>query len=250
MSVVGADGTSAVALLDDFGSGAVPTLAMRRARGTAAAPTAVQGGDPLGNIAIYGRGATTYSAAPRVFFQGQAAENWTDTAQGANIYLYGTIPGGTTLAALATFSGLQGSQLLGTTTNDNAQAGWVGEEVFAANGGGVAMAAQTGTAGTNLATLALTAGDWDVQGQIMLRPTGTATGGIGSVNSASGTIAAPFSSDASTYSSVGVSFSTDTYFNLPSVRISIPNTQNVYLVGQLQGVGGTGFGIMRARRRR
>ena len=238
------------ATLDAYGTGVAPGIEMRIARGTAAAPTATQNGDPLGYVIFDGYGTALAQSA---YITAAATENWSASAGGSRISIFATqngSPPGTAGVEVGRFTVGNGVQLLGTQTNDNAPAGWVGEEVFASNGGGVAMAAQTGTAGTNLATLALTAGDWDVQGQIMLRPTGTATSAIGSVNSASGTIPAPFSSDASTYSSVGVAFSTDTYFNLPSVRISIPNTQNVYLVGQLQGVGGTGFGIMRARRRR
>ena len=59
---------------------------MRTARGTALAPTAVQLGDDLGFFGLAGYGATGFgggNAAMAAF----AGENWTDTAQGAGLYL-------------------------------------------------------------------------------------------------------------------------------------------------------------------
>jgi hypothetical protein len=62
----------------------------RNARGTAAAPAAVQTGDSLGYFAAGGYGAThfgdDFSAGMATF----AGENFTDTAQGAGVYLAST----------------------------------------------------------------------------------------------------------------------------------------------------------------
>ena len=68
----------------------------RTARGTIAAPTAVQLGDELGGFAATGRGPTgfgDFSAGMGTF----AGENWTDTAQGAGLY-FATTPLGTSEA--------------------------------------------------------------------------------------------------------------------------------------------------------
>ena len=60
--------------------GALPVV-YRAARGTPAAPSAVQTNDILGGLAVRGYGATTFSAGRgQVMFK--AAENWTDEANG------------------------------------------------------------------------------------------------------------------------------------------------------------------------
>jgi hypothetical protein len=82
------------AVLDNYGTAGGPNLYLRKARGTAAAPTAVQAGDTIGNVQFFARGATGYSPGS-AFVSGIAAENITDTAQGGQLSL-GTITVGTT----------------------------------------------------------------------------------------------------------------------------------------------------------
>ena len=64
LHVTAADSTPGRVLVDTFGT-ANPVFAMRAARGTAAAPSAVQATDILGVLAGYGYGAASYSAVPR-----------------------------------------------------------------------------------------------------------------------------------------------------------------------------------------
>ena len=59
-------------------------VATRTARGTAAAPTAIQDGDELGGFGMTGYGATGFGEFG-AGMGGFAAENWTDTAQGAGV---------------------------------------------------------------------------------------------------------------------------------------------------------------------
>ncbi|HEY6508355.1 MAG TPA: hypothetical protein VIY56_10105, partial [Vicinamibacterales bacterium] len=59
-----------------------PYYMARRARGTPGAPTAVQTGDGLSGIYGQGYGATGFGAAFTGGMTVQAAQNWTDTAQG------------------------------------------------------------------------------------------------------------------------------------------------------------------------
>lgn len=80
LQVGGVDGSVARGLVDAFGSNALLTL--RRADGTAAAPTAVQLNDLLGSLHFSGYGATAYGSG-RSAISSFAAENWTDTAQGS-----------------------------------------------------------------------------------------------------------------------------------------------------------------------
>lgn len=70
---------------------------------------------------------------------------------------------------------IQGTgQILGTTTNDSAATGNVGEYVSATLGSSVAVALTT-TATSNLTSLSLTAGDWDVHSNIGFFPGSSAT---------------------------------------------------------------------------
>ncbi|MEI7528773.1 MAG: hypothetical protein WCK76_07500 [Elusimicrobiota bacterium] len=95
---VAADGVTSRLLLDTYqggsGSGTTSVLNLRLARGTAAAPSAVQTNDMLGLFAGYGYAATGYSGA-KVSIQFKIAENWTDSAQGTYMSFYTTTAGTT-----------------------------------------------------------------------------------------------------------------------------------------------------------
>ena len=94
--ISGGDGAAAQVLFDGFG--AAGTVAFRTAKGTAAAPAAVTAGLALGGVAALGYGATGYSASARAQVQFQAAETWTDAAQGTRIAFGTTRPGSLTVA--------------------------------------------------------------------------------------------------------------------------------------------------------
>jgi len=89
-------GTSDPASITVDGIGIVgPNFMFRRARGTAAAPTAVQSGDGLLFLVARGYGATGFSSSGRANISMYAAENWSDTAQGTYM-AFKTTPTGTT----------------------------------------------------------------------------------------------------------------------------------------------------------
>lgn len=88
----GTDATSIQALIDSYGTGANPLLRYRRARGTAASPSAVQTADNIGGQQCVGYGATAYGGV-RSQFASFAIENWTDSAQGT-YWQFSTTPGG------------------------------------------------------------------------------------------------------------------------------------------------------------
>src|SRR4029077_4886616 len=79
------------------------------------------------------------------------------TITGATRQVLAVNPAGTALA----FAQPQGDQLLGTATNDNATAGNVGEYIESVIPAGAAIAITSAT-NTNLTSISLTAGDWDV----------------------------------------------------------------------------------------
>jgi len=66
-----------------------PNIVLLTARGTRAAPSAVQAGDELGGLSAGGYGATGFGNGG-VGLGGIAAENWTDTAQGAALMFAAT----------------------------------------------------------------------------------------------------------------------------------------------------------------
>ena len=67
-----------------------PNIVLRTARGTRAAPSAVQAGDELGGVFVTGYGATGFLDEGGAGFGAFVAENWTDTAQGTALVLAAT----------------------------------------------------------------------------------------------------------------------------------------------------------------
>lgn len=154
-----------------------------------------------------------------------------------------TFTGTVTVAALTATGAITPSQtagIVGTTTNNNANAGSVGEYVTA-NATSVA-AFGSGTAG-NITSISLTAGDWDVTGLA------TAVGGttVTSVGGGISTTSATFGA-LGTYVSQVATVGQGMAVTLP-VRISIAGTTTVYLVANCIYTGTpTMSGLIRARR--
>lgn len=73
-----------------FSDTVFPVYAARRARGTAAAPSAVQQDDIIASFGANGYGATGFPTTGRAAFRVCAAQNWTDIAQGAYLAFYST----------------------------------------------------------------------------------------------------------------------------------------------------------------
>lgn len=112
--VVGANGSTVRLLVDAFGPVAA-SIDMRKANNTAGSPTAVGANEILGQLTWQGRGATSYNGGSRAKIIATAAENYTDTAQGAFMSFHVTPTGGLTAveAMRIASSGFVG---IGTTT--------------------------------------------------------------------------------------------------------------------------------------
>jgi hypothetical protein len=133
--------------------------------------------------------------------------------------------------------------LPGTATNDSAAAGQVGE-VITAISGAVALAAGTVT---NICTLTLTAGDWDVSGELW--GLGSANGYLhGAINTVSATLPTG-PNGSSSYSSITDAGLGDTIMAISPCVILINAPISVYLIAQ-SGVALTGVGKLFARRAR
>lgn len=120
-----------------------------------------------------------------------------------------------------------GVDILGTTTNDSADAGFVGEYIEASLASPGNLLASSGT--INVATISLTPGDWDVQGWITT--TGQGTTSQTTVNVGVSIVSQTFGSDGTsnaltTPAQVGVQQSMST----PIVRFSLAATTTVYLL--------------------
>ena len=147
------------------------------------------------------------------------------------------------------------SGIIGTTTNDSAAAGSVGEllSTVVLVGSSVAM---TTTVSVNIATLSLTAGDWDVWGSIWTNPAaGTITTKVqAGINATTGTLPTTpaLGTCYSELSGITSAASEGLVTTMSPTRISVSTTTNIFLVGQATFTVSTlsGYGNILARRRR
>lgn len=183
-----------------------------------------------------GTGAAVFGTSPSLT---------TPTIAGAS--LSGTFSGTPTFSGAVTFSSTitpsQTAGIVGTTTNNNANAGSIGEYVTA-TGAGVAL---TNNVPANGTSISLTAGDWDVDGVGLVDAAGGAVVGgvLFGIGTTSATLTTPRTALLASLVANG-----SAYLPCPTVRISIASTTTVYLVVQASFSSGTatGNGIIRARR--
>ena len=159
-----------------------------------------------------------------------------------------------TWTGLHTFNG--GAIVKGTTTSDNAAAGMVGEYIESAIAIGTNTALTTATA-TNLTSVSLTAGDWDVGGNIQFggAATTTVTYLSAGLSDTSATLqSAPTSRLTQLYCANGTAFaSLPVGLTVGPVRFSLAAATTIYLVGQANFSVSTAMmsgGHLWARRRR
>lgn len=141
--------------------------------------------------------------------------------------------------------------VIGTTTNDNAAAGVVGEFVSSTVAVGSAVALTTDTT-ANVTSISLTPGDWDVTGVVDFKPGATTTttyfqGGISTVSATMGSPDTGFSNPFAIAAT-----SVDASEVLPVVRMSLATTTTIYLVARAGFSISTlsAYGTIRARRMR
>lgn len=153
----------------------------------------------------------------------------------------------TTLSSTGNFTPSQTNGIVGTTTNNNANAGSVGEFVTAT---GTAVSLTTSTQ-ANITSVSLTAGDWDVYGNVVYTPAGSTvlSQAAASVSSTSATLMASPNQTLSNYNTAAGTGQTQA---APSVRFSLASTTTVFLVGFaiFSTSTLTATGIIQARRRR
>lgn len=145
-----------------------------------------------------------------------------------------------TEAALRSMSPLRVSQaidklaLAGTDTNDDAAAGYIGEYVESIVSNASAVSNLSGAV-TNITSISLTAGDWDVFGRmtfVSIAPITTIYGGVSTVSA---------TLDGDDYFILRFAFTASATQGavVPSKRISLAATTTVYIIGAAEFASGT-----------
>jgi len=163
-----------------------------------------------------------------------------------------TQPAASDISGLTSYATATVGQLPGTTTNDNASAGNIGEYVTASVAQASAITLSNATP-ANITSISLTAGDWDVWGAVAF--TGASTPTINALSGGVSTTSATLPAEGLYAAITPVSTAIQTQnqsMPVPMQRVSIASTTTVYLVSNQGITGGTvkGFGFISARRRR
>ncbi len=254
--LAGADGHAVRLVLDAYANGASSrgNILYRFAEGTAASPAAVGMSDNLGRTSWIGYTGAAYSSDSTfsASYFVLATENWTSTATGTEIRYAVTPTGTVTNVTAASYTG-QGSAILGTTTNDSASAGYNGEYIstnkLVANEVSLSNATTT-----DVMTITLSAGDWDVEGAVAFDfGAATVTKLSCAVSATSATLPTAGSQTGIARLIVATVTLTDAAgIELPTgtVRMSVTGTPTIYLVARPTFSAGTlaGYGFLRARR--
>ena len=141
--------------------------------------------------------------------------------------------GAATATSLA-FSPTTGG-IIGTTAADNVTAGDVGELISSVIASGSAISFSNNTA-ANITSISLSAGDWDVRGNVSFNTSNGNGSQYAWISLASATLpnASLYSGPAATTSILGSGGVTT-----PTVRVNVSTTTTVYLSGQCQFGAGT-----------
>jgi hypothetical protein len=143
--------------------------------------------------------------------------------------------------------------LRGTTTNDSAATGAIGQVIESTVLVGAAVSLSNGASKT-VTSISLTAGDWDVWGVVGFSPNGatTVSGIQGAVNTTTDTLptAPGDGAIAALFATLTTGFAQ--YLPVGSRRVSISATTTIYLIANSSFLVNTmaAFGYIGARRRR
>lgn len=164
-----------------------------------------------------------------------------------------TIKGNNT-SGTANVTDFASSQIPGSTTNDSATAGNIGEYISSTITQGSAVALTSPNA-ANVTSISLTAGDWDVWSNTLF--TGGAATTVTSLQSSPTTTSATINSAPGQFGSVGLAGATifatvDYSLNNGPFRLSLSGTTTVFLVAKAIFAVSTcsAYGLLAARRRR
>jgi len=158
---------------------------------------------------------------------------------------------GAASATSVTFSTTTG--IVGTTTNNNAAAGSVGEYISSSVDSGTPVSATSGAA-FNVTSISLTAGDWDVWGTVGSVPNAatTTTNMFCWISTTSASFTGPPNSGGANTWQLPVAAGVGLYLTMPHFRVPLGSTTTVYLSALITFAVNTnaGYGFIGARRRR
>jgi len=138
------------------------------------------------------------------------------------------------------------ASVIGTTTNDSAATGYLGEIVTSTVASGAGVSLVSGAAKT-ITSISLTAGDWDVFGMFGAFSNTSISSVIAGASVTTNTDGAE---DAITYAAP-ISGNQTLQPVIPTIRVSIASTTTIYLVGKVSFAGTcVGYGRITARRSR
>ena len=169
----------------------------------------------------------------------------TQQAQAADVTV---VPG---LLQPATVAGIKG-----TAAADSAQAGSIGE-VITATVATASAVALTSVTSSNVTSISLTAGDWDVWGCVCFTLASTTTMGYlsGGINTTSATLPlnnAGVVTLAGAGVNVAIDVTVDSVLTVMPIRINVSTTTTIYLIARAKFGTSTckAYGTIYARRRR
>jgi hypothetical protein len=182
---------------------------------------------------------------------GTGVSTWLVTPSSANLAAAITDETGSGSLVFGTSPTLTTPNIVGTSTNNNASAGSVGEviESTVLTASAVSM---TSGATTNITSISLTAGDWDVWGNIWFKPAaGTIMSYTASaITTTSATFPTPPNGGASNTLRLTFPASVEQGFPVGMMRLSLSATTTVYLIGYVEFTVSTqkAYGYLGARR--
>lgn len=156
----------------------------------------------------------------------------------------------TTIAATNTITPSQTAGIVGTTTNNNANAGSDGEFISSSVVVGSAVALTTNVT-ANVTSITLTAGDWDVAGTVSINPAGSTTiaAVIGGISNTTATLPTRGTAAYAAMSGSSVTgYGPDA--KMSAYRVSLASSTTFYLVANVNFSVSTcsAYGIISARR--
>lgn len=195
--------------------------------------------------------ARTAIGAQSTISMGAGVETFLGTPSSANLASAVTGETGSGALVFGTAPTLEHPNVVGTTTNDSAAAGSVGELISSNIPSGSATALVSGTPKT-VTSIVLTPGDWDVSGTVGILPAGTttSTGQAGGINLTTNVLPVTPGAGALHYSWHTTPAGLGTTFSVGMTRISVAVNTTVYLIAQSTFAVSTSAacGFLRARR--
>ena len=183
-----------------------------------------------------------------------------DTSGVLNIQTAGTTAISIDASQAVTLTGAitpsQTAGIVGTTTNNNANAGSVGEVVSSSVAVGSAVSLTTAAGaftGKTITSISLTAGDWNVFGIVGINMAATTnfTASAGGINTVADTLNSLYEEETRfSYGAGGFVPNNVFSFAFPTTRVSIASTTTYYLIGYASFTisTATAFGRITARR--